>query len=155
MKIGEINRHLYFIKKGLLYSYYYVNDNPVPAWFFGPGHTVVSTRSFYNQVPSHACIEVLEDCELYYFTKEKFDCAKKTFHEFSLIANELYPKYVMEFERYAEMIRYYKAKEKYQFLLSERPELIQQVPVKLLAPWLGMREATLSRMRSRNGGKNK
>ena len=152
LRIGEINRHLYFIKSGLLYCYYYVDEKLVPDWFFGPKHTVVSIGSFYDQVPSKACIEALEDCELLYVTKVEFDYLCEKFHEFSLIANVLYPQYLKEFHGYTEIMRCHTAEEKYQLLRELMPELAQQVAGKYLAPWLGMDEATLSRCRS-NGRK--
>ena len=86
LKIGEINNHLYFIKKGALKCYYYHNGEIVCDWFFFENETVVSIGSFYDQVPSEDCIEAEEDVEVYYITKEDYDYLKRTFLEFANIA---------------------------------------------------------------------
>src|SRR5579871_6104365 len=94
LKFGEVNERIYFIKKGLLYSFYYVGKQEVPDWFFGANHMIVSVSSFYDQSPSKAVIEAVYDCDLLYITKQEFDYLCATFHDFSIIANQLFPLYL-------------------------------------------------------------
>jgi CRP-like cAMP-binding protein len=95
----------------------------------------------------------MEDCELYYITKEEYDYLRSAFHEFAFIASELFPKYVKEFWGYTDMIRKHTTDETYELFLEQKGELLQYVPGKLLGPWLGMSEETLSRRR--NDGRKK
>lgn len=149
LNIGETNRHLYFIKTGALHCYYYVKDKPVSDWFFWENETVVSIGSFYDQVPSEDCIVALEDCELYYITKDDYDYINRTFLEFNFIARVLLEKYLKVFHGHARFIRKNPAADRYQLVMSKMPELIQRIPVAPLATWLNMEPETLSRMRAR------
>ena len=47
------------------------------------------------------------------------------------------------------MLRKHTAEEKYKFFLDKHPTILQRVPLKYIATYLGMNEETLSRVRSR------
>src|ERR1700723_648909 len=79
LAVGEVNHKLYFIKTGLLPCYYFVNNKPISDWFFWEKETVVSIGSFYDQVPSEDCIVALEDCEIFFITKEQYDYVCRRF----------------------------------------------------------------------------
>lgn len=149
LEIGEVNRNLYFIKSGALHCYYYVKDKTVSDWFFLEGETVVSIGSFYDQVPSEDSIVALEDCELYYITKDEYDFINKTFLEFNFIARVLLEKYLKVFHEHARIIRKTAAVDRYNVVLKKMPELVQRIQVGPLATWLNMEPETLSRMRGR------
>src|SRR5579859_6727585 len=96
LKIGEVNRHLFFIIKGELHCHYYEGNKHLSDWFFGPGHTVVSIGSFYTQVPSKDYIVANTDCDLLFITKEEYDYLGETFPEFCVIIKILLEKYLVE-----------------------------------------------------------
>jgi CRP-like cAMP-binding protein len=150
LKMGEVNRHLYFIRSGALHCYYYVKDRTVSDWFFLEYETVVSIGSFYDQVPSEDYIVALEDSVLLYITKEHYDYLNDTFLEFNYIARVLLEKYLKIFHAHARIIRKTAAADRYQFVLKKMPELVQRIQVGDLATWLNMEPETLSRMRNRH-----
>jgi hypothetical protein len=47
------------------------------------------------------------------------------------------------------MLRKHTADEKYNFFMEQHPDLINRVPLKHIATYLGMNEETLSRVRSK------
>jgi hypothetical protein len=149
LDFGEINYNLYFIKTGLLRCYYMVYDKEVSDWFFWNNETVVSVGSFYQQLPSEDRIIVNEAGELYSITHEQYVYAKRTFHEFAFIASELLERYLVTFHEHARILRKYEAPERHKLLLAKFPEMLQRIPLKELASWLGMEPETLSRIRGR------
>jgi CRP/FNR family transcriptional regulator, anaerobic regulatory protein len=155
LKIGEINERLYFITKGALHCFYYVDENPVSDWFFFENETVVSIGSFYDQSHSHACIVALEDSELYYITYSDYEYLKSTYPEFCYIASKLLERYLVLFHEHSIFIRKTPALKRYQMILEKRPELVARVPVAALATWLDMEPETLSRMRKKAGSNDK
>ncbi len=148
LKMGEVNRHLYFIRSGALHCYYYVKDKTVSDWFFLESATVVSIGSFYDQIPSEDYIVALEDCELLYITKEDYDHLNWTYFEFNFIARVLLEKYLKIFHAHARLIRKTEAADRYQVVLKQMPELVQRIQVNDLATWLNMEPSTLSRVRN-------
>ena len=155
LKIGEINERLYFITKGALHCFYYVEEKPVSDWFFFENETVVSIGSFYDQLPSHACIVPLEDSELYYITHSDYEYLKSTHPEFCYIASKLLERYLVLFHEHSLFIRMTPALKRYQLILEKRAELVARVPVAALATWLDMEPETLSRMRKKAGSNDK
>jgi CRP-like cAMP-binding protein len=149
LEVGQINEHIYFIRQGIIHCYYYHNEKPVPDWFFGEGEFVVSIGSFYDQLPSEDRMEPLEDCQVFYITKKQYDHLCDTFPEFNFVARVLLEKYLKLFHEYCRLIRGKSTLERYESLLRKIPELLLRVPLRLLATWLGMDPATLSRMRSK------
>jgi CRP-like cAMP-binding protein len=149
LRFGEVNQHLYFIKKGMLRCYYLVNGKEVSDWFFGQNEAVVSIGSFYSQVPSEDCIVVMKAGELYSITREQYAFAKRTFLEFGYNASELLEKYLVTFHGFARLLRIYQAPERYRLAFQKYPELVNRIPDKLLATWRDMEPETLSRARSR------
>jgi len=148
LKIGDINERLYFIKKGALHCFYYVGDKLVSDWFFFETETVVSIGSFYDQLPSGACIVALEDSELFYITYKEYKYLKSTFPEFCYIASELLEKYLVLFHEHAIFIRKIPALMRCKLIHEKRSYLFNRVPLVLLASWLNMTPETLSRMRN-------
>jgi CRP-like cAMP-binding protein len=155
LKIGDVNDRLYFIKKGVLHCHYFVDGRPVSAGFFWETDTVVSIGSFYTQRPSEDCLEALTDCELFYITRSHFDHLCRNFPDFSYLANLRFMHYLEMFHDHARLIRKHKAEERYRLALEKFPELAQRIPGKLIASWLSMEEATLSRGRNRRRGRKK
>jgi CRP/FNR family transcriptional regulator, anaerobic regulatory protein len=149
LRIGDVNRYLYFFKSGALYCYYRVEDRSVQDWFFWETETVVSIGSFYDQVPSEDCIVTLEESELYYITKEHYDYLCENFPEFNYIARVLLQKYLKVFHSHARLIRKQETADRYRLVKEKMPNMINRVPVGLLATWLNMEPDTLSRLRGR------
>jgi CRP/FNR family transcriptional regulator, anaerobic regulatory protein len=149
LDFGEVNRNLYFIKTGLLRCFYMVHDKEVSDWFFSDNETIVSIGSFYQQVPSEDRIVAEEAGELYFITKDQYELAKRTFHEFAYIASVLLEKYLMTFHDHARMLRKYDATERYKMVLAKFPQWVLRVPLAALASWLNMEPETLSRVRGR------
>jgi len=155
LKIGDINERLYFITKGALHCFYYVDEKPVSDWFFFENETVVSIGSYYDQSPSQACIVALEDSELYYITHSDYEYLKSTHPEFCYIASKLLERYLVLFHEHAIFIRKTHALKRYQLILEKRPELVARAPVAALASWLNMVPETLSRKRGEVGSNDK
>ncbi len=153
LDFGEVNRNLYFIKKGFLRCYYMVHKKDVNDWFFWDNETVVSIGSFYQQLPSEDRIVAEEAGELYFITREQYYYAKRTFHEFAFIASELLEKYLVTFHGHARILRKYKAAERYKMILANYPEMLLRIPLGALASWLNMKAETLSRVRAWYAGK--
>jgi CRP-like cAMP-binding protein len=148
LDFGEVNDKLYFIKKGLLRCYYMVHDKEVSDWFFWNNETVVSIGSYYLQRPSEDRIVVNEPGELFYITKDQYDYAKRTFHEFAYIASVLLEKYLVTFHDHARLLRKYDAPERWKLFQAKYPQMELLLPLNELASWLGMTPETLSRIRS-------
>ena len=151
---GEVSKTLYFIESGLGRSYY-LNQagKEITQWFFGSGKFMGSADSFFQQCPSLYFIEVLEDTVIYSITKEKLDELFDTYPKMEklgrLVTTEMLTKVVNKLNA----IQFQTAKERYEYMLAEFPDIAYQVSLGHIASYLGMTQETLSRIRKSNSSK--
>ena len=148
LKVGRICHNIYFIQKGLVRCFYIKDDREISSWFMKEGDVIISVDSFFNQTVSYESIQALEDCTLYYINYKDLQDAYNYFPEFNFIGRVLTEKYYMLSEHRLHSLRMQRAFEKYQYLLHHFPHLVQRVPSKSIASYLGITEETLSRIRA-------
>jgi len=146
---GRICKNIFFIEKGLIRCFYLLNEKEVSSWFMKEGDVIISVESFFKQVPSYESIQALEDCTVYYISYEQLMHAYVTFVEFNFVGRILTEKYYTLCEQRLYSLRMHKAAERYNDLLQNDPEIIQRVPSKYIASYLGISLETLSRVKSK------
>jgi len=149
LKAGHISRQICFIEKGLLRCFYEQGEAEVSSWFMKEGDVIISVESFFKQVPSYEIIQALEDCTVYYISYEQLMYAYMNFVEFNFVGRILTEKYYTLCEQRLYSLRMHKAVERYNDLLQNDPEIIQRVPSKYVASYLGISLETLSRVKSK------
>lgn len=145
---GDVCKSLYFIEQGMGRSYY-LNENgkEITQWFFGVGKFMSSVDSFFQKTPSLYYLEVLHDSVLYTISKEDIDHLFSKYHKMEklgrLVAIEMLTKMVIKLNA----LQFQTAKERYDYMLTEFPDIAYQVPLGHIASYLGMTQETLSRIR--------
>jgi CRP-like cAMP-binding protein len=148
LRQGHICRNIYFISRGLLRCYYLREGKEICSWFMKEGDVIISVESFFNQKESKENIQALEESFLYFLSYEELQFAYKHFADFNSIGRILTEKYYQLCEQRLYSLRMQKAHEKYQFLMKHFPQIIQRVPLKDIASYLGITIETLSRIRA-------
>ncbi len=147
---GTICKHSYFVNKGLLRSFN-INDNIVEhiLSFACEGWWIGDMFSLLSQKPGNLFIEVLEDSEVVLLSKEnqeilyqeipKLERFFRILTENSLVANQ---------ERIMDNLSL-SAEERFEKFCKKYPTLIQKVPQKQIASYIGVTPEFLSKMKSR------
>lgn len=146
---GNISRHIYFIKKGLLRCYYLESGQEISSKFLKEGDLLVSAASFFLQQQSNESIQTLEESIVWYICFDELQYLYKKFPEFHKIANTLTTKSYLLSEQRAKIIRMKQGSNRYNYMLQYHPDLVLRVPAKYLATYLCVTEETLSRIRGR------
>lgn len=147
LRAGQTCDYVYFVIKGLLRTYYLKDGNEICSRFMEEQHIVISINSFYTRKPGDEFIETLEDCTLARIHHDKLQKIYKEHIEFNYIARVWTEHYCSMSEERLYLLRSLNAKERYTFFLNNHPGLMQRVPLKYIASYLGMNMETLSRMR--------
>jgi CRP/FNR family transcriptional regulator, anaerobic regulatory protein len=147
LKEGNINRHIYFICKGLLRCYYLQGDREVCSRFLLEGDIAVSTSSFFMQQESDEYIQTLEPSEVLYICYDDVQYMYRNFPEFNTISRLLTAKSYLRNEQRLRLITTKEAALRYRDMVRLYPNLVQRVPGKFLAGYLGITKETLSRIR--------
>ncbi|MBT9392327.1 Crp/Fnr family transcriptional regulator [Hymenobacter sp. NST-14] len=146
---GSVAQRLYFLETGLVRSYYLREGREVTSWFMPAENFVVSILSFFSRQPSHEYLQALESCRLWSLRYEQVQTLYQQFPEFNFIGRVLTERYYVLSEQRALDLRMLPAAERYARLLRDFPDLLQRVPLHMLASHLGLTPETLSRLRAR------
>ena len=149
LKAGHICRHIYFIESGMLRCYYMKGNTEVNSWFMREFDFAVSIESFYQQEESFESIEAVEDCTVQYLSFEDLQYVYNNFPEFNYTLRELTQRYYRLWAQQLYGLRMQNSQERYDWLIQHHPDLLQRVPAKHVASYLGLTEVTMSKLRSR------
>ena len=147
---GEVCKHSYFVNSGLVRSFN-INDNIVEhvLHFACEGWWIGDMYSLLSQKPGNLFIEVLEDAEIIVLSKEnqeqlyleipKLERFFRILTENSLVANQ---------ERLMDNLSL-TAEERYEKFCKKYPSLIQKLPQKQIASYIGVTPEFFSKMKAR------
>ena len=147
---GQICKEGYFVNSGLLRSFN-INDNIVEhvMSFACEGWWISDMYSILSQKPGTLFIEVMEDAEVVILTKEN---QEQLYHEIPklerffriLIENSL----VANQERLMDNLSL-TAEERFEKFCKKYPDLIQKVPQKQIASFIGVTPEFFSKMKGK------
>ncbi|WP_017258907.1 Crp/Fnr family transcriptional regulator [Pedobacter arcticus] len=148
VKQGQVCRTLYFVEKGIGRSYYLKEDGKeITQWFFGEDVFMASADSFFNQSPSDYYVEILEESVLYCISYEKMELLLAKYHQMEKFARLLVTQMLTKVVQKLNAIQFQTAKERYDYMTSEFPNISHRVALGHIASYLGMTQETLSRVR--------
>ena len=144
------NDKLFFIEKGLLYSYKILDNGETQVIQFAKENGWISDLySFFADKPALFTIQTLEECWLQTISKIKYDelCSKfpKLDRLFRLSFQAAYTASLLRIsDIYSQ-----DAETKYNNLIKNNADLLQRVPQYLIASYLGILPSSLSRIRNK------
>ncbi|RXK81678.1 Crp/Fnr family transcriptional regulator [Filimonas effusa] len=147
LKAGHISREIYFIEEGLFKCFYLVDDRPVSSWFMKERDLIISVKSFFGQVASYESIQALENSVVHYISFDDLQHIYRRFPEFNFHGRILTQNYYILCDSRLYAMRTKSALQRYQFILQNEKDLIDRVPAKDLASYLGISEYTFSRIK--------
>lgn len=154
IKQGDINDKLYFIEKGLVRSYYNLEDNgiksEVTSWFVGEFGFIYIPHSYIPLLPSLECVELLEDSVMTYIKKKDLEELYSLLPEVNLIGRMLTEMYLMIYDERIRFLKMTSAQKRNEDFQQTYPDIYQRAPKKYVASFLGLTPETLSRVRKKS-----
>lgn len=148
LKKDRIANEYYILETGLVRSFLYdYEGNEITTEFKGNNEVVIEVASIFQRIPTQEYMQCLTDCVMW---KISYDNFQELFHQIpamrewgrAWMAFELY----LSKKRATEMITE-PATKRYLQLMQDRPQIIQQAPLKYIATYLGITDTSLSRIR--------
>jgi CRP-like cAMP-binding protein len=149
LRDGEICDKACMVVEGLARAYYINEGRDITSRFMNEGFIITSWISYYQQTPGDEFIEVLEDTTLACIHYKDIQKLYADFPLFNIVGRKQTEYSLYQAELRTRMLRKHTAEEKYIFFLENHPDLINRVPLKHIATYLGMNEETFSRIRSK------
>ncbi len=153
LKQGEICTDYYYIHKGVLRSFLKFGQKEITIWINPENEITTSIRSMTGNRPSEENIQAVENCELVVIPFDVMEGFYEKFPEMNLLGRKILQEYYAASEERVYICRIPNAHARYKHFLDTRPELINRIPLKHIASYLGITLETLSRLRSRNASK--
>lgn len=149
LKAGKVSNYTSWIVKGLTRSYYIKDIEDITTKFLWDGAPITSVYSYYSRKPGNENIVALEDTTLASLHYDHMQYLYKTYPAFNVIGRVITEQYLYMLEIEVYNLRKQKAEDRYQFIVKHFPHLLQRVPLKYLATYLGINLETLSRIRGK------
>lgn len=148
IQAGKIDKRVYFIEHGITRSYSLFHGREVTTWFSMEGDATCGSLALYRNEPAFEYVETLERTEVYMISTD--------------VLNSLYNKHidlanwgrVLQQENFLWLQDTHiarlnlSAKERYEKLLREYPDICNRVNLGYVASFLGITLPSLSRIRA-------
>jgi CRP-like cAMP-binding protein len=146
---GEISTKSFFVKSGLLRSYFIDKDFKEHIFIFAPAGWIIS--DFVSQTyktPSEMVIDAIENSEVEILNNELYDILLAKSPKFIALDIEKLNKRIAVLQKRVIMLMGASAWERYQDFLNTYPDIIQRIPQRMIASYLGITPEALSNLRS-------
>lgn len=147
----EVGKHIdkaFFILSGYL-KYFKTIDSgeELIIHLYAPDNFAASLNDFFLGKHSEETLQAITDCELLYITKTDLDRLYATNEKWQCFGRKLIESFLIEKEERIIDQLSLTAYDRYHKLLEKQPDIIQHVPVKYIASFIGIQPESLSRIR--------
>jgi len=149
---GEVSRRAFLIEKGCLRVWFMNRGRDVTAQFFFENEGLSSIESFRTGSPSLFTIEAIEPSIVWALSKEDYDEvereARTDIRTLGALLDAAYTRQIHYMKLFRSFLRD-RPQERYRRLVEEEPRIVQRVPQRYIASYLGITPESLSRIRAR------
>jgi CRP-like cAMP-binding protein len=147
-KEGSICKEVAFVISGIFRSFYHSSDqNEITYCFTFPNSFIAAYSSFISQEKTVENIQALTPIELFSIPKYEIDKLEKSSSNWLLFFKIMAEQEYLKLEKRIFILQNERAEKKYQHLLENHPDYLQQIPLGYLASYLGITQRHLSRIR--------
>ena len=145
--IGHSCKTIYFINKGIARIYYFKDGIDITESFSFESNIIARVESLFTGKPSRKAIQILEDAEVVAINSGQLFKLYDTFPEIERLFRKIFEAAYVDTVNRIEGIQFHSAEERYKALINEAPNILQRVPLKHVASYLGITQVSLSRIR--------
>jgi CRP-like cAMP-binding protein len=146
--IGHTCKTIYFVVEGALRIYYYKDGIDVTESFEFENAFVARAESLFSGRPSQKAIQAIENTKLIAINSSRLFQLYDAFHELERLFRRVFEDAYVKTVNRLESIQFHTAEERYQRLLQDHANILQRVPLKYIASYLGITQVSLSRIRA-------
>ncbi|TCI90950.1 Crp/Fnr family transcriptional regulator [Tenacibaculum sp. M341] len=145
---GQYSDKTFFIFNGCARAYYLKDGKDISDWFAFDNDFISSINSFFLNIPSPHFIELLEDSILLEISRIDVERLSDEYNDFERLSKIVVTKTMLQQQEKISSMQFHSAKQKYDNILSIRPDITQRIPLTHIASYIGITLETLSRIRN-------
>ncbi len=146
IKKGQIVTSYYFIKSGGLRIYLDKNDRQITGWLAFQDNFFTELSSLKSGTPTQFNIQAIETCTLLTIDKPQMELLYKQFPMWQEFGRKIWEEAFLSVINAVLSYQTMTAEERYLSMMKQS-DLLQKVPLKQLASYLGITQSSLSRLR--------
>lgn len=145
---GNSCKTVYFVVDGVARTYYLKDGNDITEHFAFGGNIIVRAESLFTEQVTNKGLQALTKLTLVAINAQELFILFEKHLEIERLFNKIFIQQYLETIRRVESLQFKSAKERYTELLNETG-LINQIPLKYIASYLGITQVSLSRVRGK------
>lgn len=149
LQAGQTCQHIWLLEKGACRAFYDHHHREVNTAFFFENSFVTNMKSLRNNEPSAYHLATTERSVLLRWHRDTLAALYEQSPAIAAFGRERLELLAIAGEAHADWLKTHSPEERYQYLLTHQPELIQRVSLTQLSSYIGISRETLSRIRRR------
>lgn len=149
LEVGQTEKYLSFIEKGIVRFYIPKEENDLTFSFIFDNEFISAYDSFLTQLPATYRVETLTDTVLWRLTYTDLQDIYVQTKAGNIIGRHAGEGLFLEKSKRELSLLNETAEQRYLKLFTDQPHLIQKLPLKYLASYIGITPQALSRIRKR------
>lgn len=146
--VGKRSSDLAFIISGLMYSYILTKDGDKSVLRFAFENSLMGDlSSFFSSNENNINIEAIEDTLCYTLSRDDFEILSQKYPAIEKMFRILFQNIYVESQKRLTSTINDEAKERYLYITEQYSDMIQRVPLTIIASYLGIKLQSLSRIR--------
>ena len=146
---GGVATKAYYVKKGLLRSYWIDDNGKIHIFMFAPeGWLISDIESHTLSIPTSLFIDAVEDSEIIEVNQISVDTFSSNNRTNTEIIQKLFRR-IAVLQKRVMLLMSASAKKRYEHFLNTYPQLANRVSLKMIASYLGITPEALSNIRSK------
>jgi CRP-like cAMP-binding protein len=144
---GHTCKTIYFLKSGVARIFYYKDGTDITEYFAFEGDLIARLESLFTGEPSQKAIQILEDAEVIAIHASALNALYNQYPQIERLFRLIFETAYVKTIRRMESIQFHSAEERYRDLL-QAIDIVQRIPLKHIASYLGITQVSLSRIRA-------
>lgn len=147
-KEGETANEYYLLEKGIVRAFVLdYNNNEITTELFTDNEIVIVPASLFQRQPSQETVQTITDCVLWKIDFQDFQNLFTSHPGFSEWGRLWFTFQLFSLKQKSLDMVTQTASNRYLKLLKDKPQLVQNTPLKHIASYLGITDTSLSRIR--------
>lgn len=144
---GSTCKTIYVVESGAARIFYFKEQSEVTEYFAFAGELIIRAESLLTGKPTNKAIEALEDCRLLAIDAAAWFALFDDYPDLERLYRYMLEKAFVHAISRIESLQFKSATERYLDLL-EQTDIVQRIPLRHVASYLGITQVSLSRIRA-------
>lgn len=149
LKPEQICKTIIFVEKGHLRTFIHKDGIEINTDFTFEGNFTTNLKSLRSASLAENSIQAGEFTTIYEFDKDKLLELYNVSAEIESFGRKLLEQLLIAHEEHSNLFKIYSPTERYQYLRTNEPEMLQRISLSQLSSYLGIARETLSRIRKK------